>query len=254
MAGDREACLAAGMNDYISKPIRPAELAAALERVPSAAERRRTGATTVGKKRKERSRCPNLTPPDPRRGRPRRADGDHRRRHGVRARAGRDLSGRTPAPARGDRPRPSRPTTPMRWCGRRTPSSRRAPRWARCASRRWRASWRWPDARARWSRRLAAAWRPRAPSGRPRWRPSPRGSREHRPNDRQAGRRWSSTTARSTVSSWSAGSQTLGLDVIEAENGRQALERAGERSPAGSTSSCWTSSCRSSTATRRWPP
>jgi GAF domain-containing protein/CheY-like chemotaxis protein len=35
MAGDREACLAAGMTDYISKPIRPAELRAALERVPS---------------------------------------------------------------------------------------------------------------------------------------------------------------------------------------------------------------------------
>jgi CheY-like chemotaxis protein len=36
MAGDREACLAAGMDDYIAKPIRPAELRSALERTAPA--------------------------------------------------------------------------------------------------------------------------------------------------------------------------------------------------------------------------
>ena len=40
MAGDRDACLAAGMNDYISKPIDPRVLAEALARSPSPSARR----------------------------------------------------------------------------------------------------------------------------------------------------------------------------------------------------------------------
>jgi CheY-like chemotaxis protein len=47
MAGDRDACLAAGMNDYVSKPIRPPELMAALDRVPSG-----SGATSGARRRK----------------------------------------------------------------------------------------------------------------------------------------------------------------------------------------------------------
>ncbi|MBA3689128.1 MAG: GAF domain-containing protein [Chloroflexi bacterium] len=56
MAGDREACLAVGMNDYISKPIRPAELTAALERVPSAPSKSgRRSPRKAGTKTKARS-------------------------------------------------------------------------------------------------------------------------------------------------------------------------------------------------------
>jgi CheY-like chemotaxis protein len=35
MQGDREMCLAAGMDDYITKPIRVDELVAALDAVPT---------------------------------------------------------------------------------------------------------------------------------------------------------------------------------------------------------------------------
>jgi CheY-like chemotaxis protein/HPt (histidine-containing phosphotransfer) domain-containing protein len=44
MQGDRERCIEAGMDDYLTKPIRPRELAAAIERAPL---RTRAGAVTA---------------------------------------------------------------------------------------------------------------------------------------------------------------------------------------------------------------
>src|SRR5437762_3379608 len=46
MAGDREACLEAGMDDYVSKPIRPDELKRAIERTRTG--RRAPAATGAG--------------------------------------------------------------------------------------------------------------------------------------------------------------------------------------------------------------
>ncbi len=46
MKGDRDRCLEAGMDDYVSKPIKPRELFQAIEKQISASERAESKADT----------------------------------------------------------------------------------------------------------------------------------------------------------------------------------------------------------------
>ena len=94
MKGDRERCLAAGMDGYVSKPIQDEELTRAIEEcVPE------TGSIEVAARRAARAG---------RGRRPRRRPGPRRRRSGVPGRDDGDVPGRLPPPD-GGHPRGHRP-------------------------------------------------------------------------------------------------------------------------------------------------
>ena len=58
MSGDRERCLEAGMNDYLTKPIRVDELVAAIKRTP----RRGTAAAGAAAATRSTARCSRASP------------------------------------------------------------------------------------------------------------------------------------------------------------------------------------------------
>ena len=121
MRGDREGFLAAGMNDYVAKPIRPQELVAAITRTPSPG--RVDGAAGRGDGTAGRRRVG-----------PRAARREHGRRRRLRGRADRAVRDGLAGAREGGASRRSRRATPTRSAGRPTRSSRTPRRSARTSS------------------------------------------------------------------------------------------------------------------------
>ena len=102
MQGDRELCAAAGMDDYVAKPIRVEELVAALERSPRRADAGARDEPAAPARPRPRARRPAGSPEAPRAG-----------DRGAAARGA-----RPPAPSTGPRSTGS----PRRWAARSSPS------------------------------------------------------------------------------------------------------------------------------------